>query len=206
MNHEKKFFSAKTVTGLAVLLALVIVLQIWGGSIRIGTTPLSFVLVPIVVGGMVYGVAAGSFLGLAFGVIVLIYGITGVDGFTAILFNDHPFWTAVLCLGKGTAAGAAAGLTFRLMKKKNAYVGTFLAAATAPIVNTGLFVLGALAFLRDTLQANFVASGSSVIYFLIIGCAGVNFLVEFAINLVCAPALYTVVRLIKKENGVGNRK
>lgn len=206
MNHEKKFFSAKTVTGLAVLLALVIVLQIWGGSIRIGTTPLSFVLVPIVVGGMVYGVAAGSFLGLAFGVIVLIYGITGVDGFTAILFNDHPFWTAVLCLGKGVAAGAAAGLTFRLMKKENAYVGTFLAAATAPIVNTGLFVLGALAFLKDTLQANFVASGSSVIYFLIIGCAGVNFLVELAINLVCAPALYTVVRLIKKENGVGNRK
>lgn len=197
MKEKESFFSAKRLTGLAILLALVIVLQVWGGSIKIGTTPLSFVLVPIVVGGMLYGVAAGAFLGLAFGVVVLIYGITGADPFTAILFNDHPFWTAVLCLGKGAAAGAAAGLVFCLMKKKNAYVGTFLAAATAPVVNTGLFILGALAFLKDTLQANFV-SGTSVVYFLIIVCAGVNFLVEFAINLVCAPSLYTAVRVVGK--------
>ena len=197
MQKKENFFSARRLTGLAVLLALVIVLQVFSGSIKIGTTPLSFVLVPIVVGGMLYGVAAGAFLGLAFGVVVLIFGITGADPFTAILFNDHPFWTSVLCLGKGAAAGCMAGLTFKLLKRKNAYLGTFAAAATAPIVNTGLFILGALAFLKDTLEANFV-SGTSVVYFLIIGCAGVNFLIELAINLICAPSLYTVARVLKK--------
>lgn len=198
MEEKERFFSAKRLTGLAILLALVIVLQVWGGSIRIGATPLSFVLVPVVLGGMFYGAWAGTLLGLSFGVITLIYGITGMDAFTSVLFGDHPFWTAVLCLGKGAAAGAVSGLCFRLLKKKNAYVGTFLAAASAPIVNTGLFILGSLLFLRDTLSANFVASGNTVFYFLVIGCAGVNFLVEFALNLVCAPALYTVARVVGK--------
>lgn len=198
MKERKKFFSAKNLTGIAILLALVVVLQVWGSYIRIGATPLSFVLVPIVLGGMLFGPLAGGFLGFAFGAIVLIYGVAGLDGFTAILFNDHPVWTALLCLGKGTAAGVSAGLIFRAVGKKSTRAGAFAAAASAPIVNTGLFILGALLFLRDTLSANFASGGSTVIYFLIIGCAGVNFLVEFAINLVCAPALYTMVRAVSK--------
>ena len=70
------------------------------------------------------------------------------------------------------------------------------AAAAAPVINTGLFIIGAL-FLSDTLRANFVAEGTSVLYFLIIGCAGVNFIVEFLVNLLVAPALYRVVKNIK---------
>ena len=64
MIAKRKFFSAKRVTGLAVLLALVIVLQLWGNNIKIGATGLSFVLVPIVLGGVLFGPSAGAFLGL----------------------------------------------------------------------------------------------------------------------------------------------
>lgn len=193
---SEKYFSAKKITGLAVLLALVIVLQALGGYFKIGGTSLSFVLVPIVLGSILYGPLAGAILGFAFGVVVWIYGLTGADGFTAILLADHPIWTTVLCLGKGTAAGAAAGWTFRLLSKKNAYVGTFAAAVVTPVVNTGLFILGALV-MSGTLKANFV-DGTSVIYFLVVVCAGINFLVELAINLVCSPAVYTVIRVVSK--------
>ena len=193
---KEGFFSAKRVTGLAVLLALVIVLQLFGSYIRIGATPLSFVLVPIVLAGILYGPIAGGILGFAFGLVVLLQGVFGVDGFTMILFNDHPVWTALLCLVKGAAAGLLSGLTHKLLAKKNAYVGTFAAAVVAPIVNTGLFILGALCFLQDTLKANFV-SGTSVIYFLIIGCAGINFLIELAINLIAAPSVYRVIGIVK---------
>ena len=193
---KESFFSAKRVTGLAVLLALVIVLQLFGGYIRIGATPLSFVLVPIVLAGIMYGPIAGGFLGFAFGLVVLLQGVFGVDGFTMILFNDHPVWTTLLCLVKGVAAGLLSGLTHKLVAKKNAYVGTFAAAVVAPIVNTGLFILGSLCFLQDTLKANFV-SGTSVIYFLIIGCAGINFLIELAINLIAAPSIYRVIGIVK---------
>ncbi len=195
---NKKSVSAKRITGIAVLLALVIVLQMLGGYFKIGATSLSFVLVPIVLGGMLYGAWVGAFLGFAFGFVTWIYGVTGADPFTAILFEAQPFATTLLCLGKGTAAGLAAGLTYSYIAKKNKQVGVFAAAATAPIVNTGLFIAGSLLLLKETLMANFVAEGSTIVYFLFIVCAGVNFLVELAINLIFAPTLYRVIGVLEK--------
>ena len=68
---RKSFFTARNVAFLSILLALVIVLQVFGSYIRIGATPLSFVLVPIVLGAVMIGPLAGLFLGFAFGLIVL---------------------------------------------------------------------------------------------------------------------------------------
>ena len=74
----------------------------------------------------------------------------------------------------------------------------FAAAAVAPITNTGLFILGAL-LMSDTLSANFVADGSTVLYFLVIVCAGVNFLFELALNLIVTPSISSVVQAVKKR-------
>lgn len=189
------FFSAKRITGLAVLFALVIVLQMLGGYFRIGATSLSFVLVPIVLGGILYGPIAGGLLGFTFGFIVLMYGVTGADVFTAILFADHPVLTVLTCIVKGVAAGVGAGCIYKLFEKKHPYVGVFAASAAAPVLNTGLFILGAL-LMSDTLRGNFVANGQTVLYFLIIGCAGINFLVELAINLIASPSVYRVMNIV----------
>lgn len=199
MKTEKsRFFSARNITFLAVLVALVVVLQVLGGYFKIGATSLSFVLVPIVLGGIMLGAWAGALLGLIFGFIVLMYGVTGADPFTAILLGDYPAWTSVLCLLKGAVAGFVSGILYKLISKKSSYAGVFVASAAAPIVNTGLFILGAL-LMSDTLSENFVSDGQTVIYFLIIGCAGVNFLIELAINLVLSPAVYTVDRVVEKQ-------
>ncbi|MGN1062682.1 MAG: ECF transporter S component, partial [Candidatus Scatosoma sp.] len=84
---KANYFSAKRVAGLAILLALVIVLQTALGSVKIGATSFSLVLIPIVLGGILYGAWAGAFLGFVFGLITLIYGITGADYFTMVLFQ-----------------------------------------------------------------------------------------------------------------------
>ena len=199
--EKRKYFSAKRITGLAILLALVIVLQVFGSYFKIGATSLSFVLVPIVLAGILYGAIAGGIVGLAFGIVVLIQGAMGVDPFTLVLLEDHLVWTVLLCVVKGTAAGVVSGLLYKWIAKKNSYVGVFVAAAVAPIVNTGLFILGSLAFLQDSLapMAAGYEGGKTVIYFLIIGCAGINFLVEFIINLVLAPSIHTVCRIVGKR-------
>ncbi len=196
---RKSFFSAKQITGVAVLLALVIVLQLIGGYLKIGATSFSLVLVPIVVGGLTLGAFWGGFLGYAFGLITLLFGITGADYFTAILFQEQPVFTVLLCLAKGTAAGVVPALLYGVLRKKNEYVAVFTAAASAPIVNTGLFILGALGLLGETITANFVAEGTTLVYFLFIGCAGINFLVELAINLVTAPAVHRLIPLLGKK-------
>lgn len=198
MKNVGKYTLSGYVTRFAILLALVVVLQIWGSGLKIGTVTLSLVLIPIVFGGMILGPLSGALLGLAFGVITLVAGITGADAFTLILFEDHPFYTALICIVKAVSAGFFPALIYSALAKKNDVAATFVASAAAPVINTGLFILGALLMVRDTLTANFV-NGTSVIYFLIIGCAGVNFLIELALNLVVAPALVRVTRALEKR-------
>ncbi len=206
--EAKKFFSAKNIAYTAVLLALVVVLQIWGGFIRISDTSLSFVLVPIVLGALLLGIGGGALLGLSFGIITLVQGIL-VDPFTSTLFSASPVMTVLICLVKGTAAGVIPAVLYRLIKNKNQIVAVFIAAASAPIANTGIFILGCL-MISGAIGANFTATGamSEVVYFLFILCAGTNFLVEFAINLVLAPVIYRVVvitekYILKKHAGKG---
>lgn len=184
----------------AILLALVVVLQLWGGSLKIGAVSFSFVLIPIVFGGIVLGWASGLALGFVFGLITLLMGAGGADPFTLVLFNDHPLYTSLICIIKGSAAGVFPALIYGVIAKKNVTAATITAAAAAPIINTGLFILGALALLTDTLSANFV-DGTSVVYFVVIVCAGINFLVELALNLVVAPAIVRVVRAVEKSRG-----
>lgn len=195
--EEKSFFTAKNVTILGVLTAIIVVLQIFGSYFRIGTISLSFVLVPIVIGGILTGVVGGTILGFIFGVITLVMGVVGADQFTFILFSDHPFLTILTCVIKGSAAGFMSGFVYKLLKDKNLTLSTFAASAVAPIVNTGLFIVGAFC-MADTLNSNFVAENSNVVYFIFIGCAGINFLIELAINLVLAPSVCKIIKAVKR--------
>lgn len=195
--EEKRFFTAKNVTILGVLTAIIVVLQIFGSYFRIGTISLSFVLVPIVIGGILTGVIGGTILGFIFGVITLVMGIVGADQFTFILFSDHPFLTILTCVIKGSAAGFMSGFVYKLLKDKNLTLSTFAASAVAPIVNTGLFIVGAFC-MADTLNSNFVAENSNVVYFIFIGCAGINFLIELAINLILAPSVCKIIKAVKR--------
>lgn len=195
--EEKSFFTAKNVTILGVLTAIIVVLQIFGSYFKIGTISLSFVLVPIVIGGILTGVIGGTILGFIFGVITLVMGVVGADQFTFILFSDHPFLTILTCIIKGSAAGFMSGFVYKLLKDKNLTLSTFAASAVAPIVNTGLFIVGAFC-MADTLNSNFVAENSNVVYFIFIGCAGINFLIELAINLVLAPSVCKIIKAVKR--------
>lgn len=194
-RSQGNWLTAKNITYFAVLLALVIVLQIWGGTITIGVVSMNFVLVPIVLCGMILGPVAATLLGVISGLIILLQGVSGVDSFTSVLFTDHPVITALVCIVKGGAAGFVSGAAFRLVEKKNKILASFLSSALCPTVNTGLFIIGAL-FMSDTLEANYVADGTTVIYFLVVVCAGINFLVEFVINLVLAPAILRIHDII----------
>lgn len=185
-------------TELAILTAIVFVFQMLGSFIHIGPTSISLVLIPIVIGAILLGPGAGAFLGFVFGAITLWAGISGTDPFTNILFVAQPVATSLICLGKAVAAGVCAGYAYRLLGGKNKLLAAILASAAAPVVNTGLFILGGLFLVNDTLNANFV-SGTTLIYFLVIGCAGINFIAEFAVNLIISPAIHSIVSAITKS-------
>lgn len=197
-NREKILKMAE----FALLAAIVIIFQLLGsfGLLKIGTTSLNLVLIPVVIGSIVLGLGAGTILGLIGGLITLWAGISGADPFTAGLFGAQPFFTTLICLVKMAAAGLGAGAVYRLIKNKNTFAATFAAAAAAPIINTGLFILGGLFLVGETLkEANFVGDGNTLLYFLVIGCAGLNFIVEFVLNIVVSPAINTIVKAVSSR-------
>ena len=192
----------------SLLIALVVVLQLVSALIPpiAGTVSITLTLVPVVVGAILFGLTGGVVLGFTFGLIVLINCITGLDPGGNILWNVNPFFTALICFVKGTAAGVVPALLHKAVKGKDengivnrgrSFIAALVAAVSAPIVNTGLFVCGMLLFFTDTLAA--WAGGTGVASFILIGLAGVNFIVEFIINIVLTPAIVRIVDAVKKK-------
>lgn len=104
---KKAFFTSRNITFLAVLLALVIVLQIFGGYIKIGPVNFTLTLVPIVLGAVMLGPLAGLILGFAFGLVTLINGrrrqrrVHLLSLFAATCLHDGP----LLCQSDRGGAG-----------------------------------------------------------------------------------------------------
>ena len=188
---------------LSVLTAVIVVLQLVAGTIKIGPVSFTLVLIPIVVGAAFYGKGAGAFLGAVFGIMAFIGCATGSDWRGSVLFAANPFICFLVCMGKGTLSGFTAGLVYRLVIGKStslgrSYVASLLAALAAPIVNTGLFCLSMVLFYHDVLVE--WAGGSNLLNYVMFGLVGVNFLVETGINLVCSPAINTIVRAVRKSS------
>lgn len=198
MNNRT--LSILKMTYLAILTAIIVILQLTGTAIKFTAlgTSISLVLIPVVLGAIMLGRKAGAFLGFVFGIITYLMGAFGMDYFTSVLFINHPILTFLTCLIKAVAAGYVAGLIFEKLKNTKPYLGIFLASAAAPVLNTGIFILGGLT-MQNTLSANFVGEGQTVIYFLIIVCAGLNFIFEFLLNMVAAPALYRILNVLGKK-------
>ena len=191
---------------LSMLVALVVVLQIISAVIPPigGMVNITLTLVPVVIGAILFGKKGGAILGFIFGVIVMINCIVALDRGGNILWVENPAFTAIICLVKGTAAGFLPALIYKLVISKkenvsisNKFVASLLAAVSAPIINTGLFVCGMLLFFMDTLSS--WAGDSDVLAYIILGLAGINFLVEFLINIILTPAIVRIVDIVKKK-------
>ena len=193
---NSKFFTARNLTFLAILTALLVVLNLLSTVFKV-ITNVNLTLIPIVLGALILGARGGFILGGISGLMTFIFGVLAVDPFTNVLFTNSPILTFLTCVVKITVAGGVAGLVYDILKTKNKYLAVLVCSALVPIINTGLFIVGALA-MYDVIASNF---SQDVLYFLIITCAGVNFLIELAINLVVAPAIHTVVKVLDKRAG-----
>lgn len=209
--EKKKFFSAKNIAYLGILLALVIVLQCFASAIPVGGgVQLNLSLIPIVLGAIMFGMVGGAFLGLACGIVVLIQVVTLPQLFYTTIWTYSPVLTSFTCLLKTTVAGLVAGLLYKVIAKKIPLVAVFVAAGIVPIINTTIFILGCLCMgntmtvFRDILVNDYALaefSGMNVFVFILVGIVTFNFFIEFGINMVFAPAIHRVVIVVEKQIG-----
>ena len=184
----------KRMVGIGLFTAIVVVLQMLGGGIKIGTMfSISLVLVPIVVGAAVYGWQAGAWLGFAFGVAVLL------SGDAAAFLAVDPLATVLVVLVKGAGCGLVAGLVYKAFRKHGSTVAVLLAAVVCPVVNTGIFLLGCQFFFLETVsqwaaQLGYANAGT----YMFLGLAGVNFVLELAVNILLAPVITRLISYAEK--------
>ena len=122
MNHSSTHARTLRLVQIALLTALMLLLQLAFGSLRIGPVTLSFSLVPLVIAAVLIGPGEGAFLGLVSGGVTFIQVLTAADPFYTLLIAANPFLTAVICITKTTLAGLLAGLCYRAICKVSKYL------------------------------------------------------------------------------------
>ncbi len=186
MNKTKQKMSTETLVLGAVLTALVILLQYISMAIRFGTFSITLSLTPIVIGAVSCGVGMGAWLGLVFGITVLLTG------------DAAPFWvvsmwgTFTTVILKGIAAGVIPALAYKLFKSKNKTFASAFSAILSPIANTGVFLIGCVILFIPTLiewYGNVTAFLVTIFSF--------NFVIEMVLNIVLTPVVMRLINIKK---------
>ena len=189
MENRRKTDTRKLAL-LSILAALVALLSYLGGFIKLGSfASINLTLVPVVIGAAMCGPIAGALLG-------------GIAGAFFFLSADALFWlnlsvpgTILTVMIKGIVSGYCAGLIYKLIANKNKTAAVFSAAFICPVVNTAIFLIGCLLFFLDAVAS--MAGGSNVITFVFVGLAGINFILELAVNMVLSPAIVRLLNIKK---------
>lgn len=178
------------VVGMGLFTAIIVALQMLASAIKFGPFSITLVLAPIVIGAALYGIGAGAWLGLTFGVTVLI------SGDAAAFLTINPIGTVLTVIAKGMVAGIVAAVIYKAIEKKNKTVAVVAAGIACPIVNTGIFLIGCYLFFREWLIAVFGTTGFATV---ITGLVSVNFAVELGINMLLASVIVRIIDLGKKQ-------
>lgn len=224
--NEKNSVKVKRLVGLAILTALVVVLQLLGNFVPNFGNGYALGLVPIAVGAILYGPLAGAFLGLVMGIIVAT-NPANYSAFTAVGLDV--FKLLVVMFVKSTLAGLVSGYVYKLFasiargreSKVSKYVWFVVAVATAaiivPIINTSLYAIlfgtffGPLASEGGYSLAASMAEASeatgkvynSAVTYLFAALIGINFVIELAISIVASPAIVVIIKAVSRNSDLG---
>ena len=177
----------RTLTRLALLVAIELVMKAVGlGSVPVGPLYMSFLTLPIAVGAITMGPAAGAILGGVFGAVSFYDAVTGASAMTGALFQVSPVNTFILCVGMRVLMGVCVGLIFNAVKNfdKPGTWSYLVSAMCAPALNT-LFFMGyiVLAFYGCDYVQNLVSVKGAVnpLMFVVL-LVGVQGVAEFLVS------------------------
>lgn len=172
-----------------VLIGLFTALTVVFGFIKIpimGVT-VKMDLPVVILGAVILGPIAGAWL------TVIPTLITFITGEAALFMTYSPFGTFLTIFLKGVLAGLAAGFVYKALCKKHPIGAVTCAAAVAPVVNSGVFLLGCYVFIWEHLVV--LAEQSQVsIFVLILGLVLINFVIELVMNVILCPTIYRVLQ------------
>lgn len=156
----------------------------------VSSATVTLVLPVVVIGAALCGPLVGAWL-------TVIPTLTAF-GEAALFMTYSPVGTVLTLFLKGILAGLAAGCVYKLLSPKHPIGAVTCAAVIAPIINSGIFVLGCYIFIWDALVG--MATEANVgIGLLLFGLAGMNFIVELLLNIILCPAILRIIQIATKN-------
>lgn len=180
---------------IAILSAVILLMAFTPiGYLRLPMIEITFITIPVVLGAIVIGPAAGAILGMIFGLTSFIQCF-GMSVFGAALLAINPFFTFILCVIPRILVGFLSGLIFKAFKAKN--IASFLTASlSGPIINTLLFVVTLILLFGSTTFILEMQGDSNLLAFLV-AFVGINGLIEAA---ACGIICTFISRIVYKAN------
>ncbi len=196
---NSKFFSSKNVALLGILIALVIVLQLFASAIPMFGVTLNFSLIPIAIAGILLGSFGGAIVGFTCGLVVFItMAVMGQEFTTAYFFQHSPVILTIMCIGKTTVAGFVSGLIYKILSKRGTRIAVYVSASIIPIINTAIYLLGIVLMKEHANNLlNLGSSSADVVFVAVFGLIWLNFVLEIAITTIFTPVVHRVIKVIK---------
>ena len=175
-----------------VLVGLFTALTVVFGMIKIPIMGLTVKMdLPVIVlGAVILGPIAGAWL------TVIPSLITYFTGEAALFMQFSPFGTLLTLFLKGILAGLLAGLVYKALCKKRPIGAVTCAAVVAPVVNTGVYIIGCRIFIWDQL-ANYMVQMESTIVMFLVGIL-LNFILELTMNIILCPTAFRMLQSATK--------
>lgn len=203
--------SVQRLARLGLLLAVIIVLTVLNvGNIPIGPIVATIYHIPVIIGAVILGPAAGFILGGFWGMLGFFLALGGhtTDAVALAAVQQSPLIYLVIAFVPRLLMGGLTGFFARLMAKifkKRDYVGFALTGAAGSLLNTVLY-LGALYLLIRPILASVYEIDADAVIGLVLGVAATNGLLEAALSLVLISAICkALVKFLPLEESGADR-
>lgn len=202
MKKNKVIKLLVTIVGTAIFSAVVAIISFL--PIRTLGLEITLSMVPVAVGAICFGPAAGAILGGVFGLVSFLQCL-GWSPFGAALLAIDPLYTFLVCVPTRILAGWLTGLIFKLFNRsKKGWVretGFPVASFAAALLNTVLFMstLVLCFYNTDFIQGFVTQLGALNPFLFVVLFVGINGVVELIAGFIlAAPASRAVTAALKR--------
>ncbi len=196
MSNRKKIQKLTVLSVLAAITAIVAFVPLKTLGLEI-----TFTMIPVAIGAILYGPSGGAVLGAVFGAVSFLQCL-GYSHFGAALLAINPVFTFIVCVPTRILAGLLAGLIYKALKTgcKSDITALLTASLAAPLLNTVFFMSSLVLFFyrTDYIQGFVSAMGAANPIMFILLFVGINGLVEIICGFAVAfPAAKAISKYLK---------
>lgn len=190
-------FSTKYLVELALLVAIILLMAFTPiGYIKTAGLEITLIVVPVAVGAVTLGPAAGAILGGVFGLTSFIQCF-GMSAFGAGLLALNPFFTFLVCVPTRILDGWLTGVIYQALRKTKipSAASITIANLCCPVLNTTFFMVILVTLFAETMREMY---GMTQVISFVVAFVGVNGVIEavicFAIGTAVSAALKKALR------------